>query len=109
MIFVGEHTSYTHAWISAALESGVRGGVQLLLELGLVDEAKEAVDKWFARWISVVSARDKRYLMTRMLIPILVNEASDAAHRAMKTECPFVVGYFCWHPRRACSVGISRA
>lgn len=31
MIFVGEQTSYTHAWIAAALESGVRGAVQLLL------------------------------------------------------------------------------
>ncbi|KAH7310600.1 flavin-containing amine oxidoreductase [Stachybotrys elegans] len=54
MIFVGEHTSVTHAWIAAALESGIRGAVQLLLELGLVDEAKETVDKWMARWISVV-------------------------------------------------------
>ncbi|KAK8137460.1 L-amino-acid oxidase [Apiospora sp. TS-2023a] len=55
MIFVGEQTSYTHAWIASALESGVRGAVQLLLELGLVDEAKAAVDKWMARWIEVVS------------------------------------------------------
>lgn len=31
MIFVGEHTSYTHAWIASALESGIRGSVQLLL------------------------------------------------------------------------------
>jgi hypothetical protein len=31
MIFVGEHTSYTHAWIASAIESGVRGSVQLLL------------------------------------------------------------------------------
>ncbi|KAK4641344.1 hypothetical protein QC761_502760 [Podospora bellae-mahoneyi] len=53
LIFVGEHTSYTHAWIASALESGIRGGVQLLLELGLVDEAKEAVDKWMARWIDI--------------------------------------------------------
>ncbi|KAK8110119.1 L-amino-acid oxidase [Apiospora kogelbergensis] len=53
MIFVGEQTSYTHAWIASALESGVRGAVQLLLELGLVDEAKAAVDKWMARWIEV--------------------------------------------------------
>ncbi|KAM0329459.1 hypothetical protein ACHAQA_004768 [Verticillium albo-atrum] len=55
LIFVGEHTSITHAWISSALESGIRGGVQLLLELGLVDEARETVDKWMARWIDVVS------------------------------------------------------
>ncbi|KAI5924211.1 flavin-containing amine oxidoreductase [Camillea tinctor] len=53
MIFIGEHTSYTHAWIASALESGVRGSVQLLLELGLVDEAKAAVDKWMGRWIDV--------------------------------------------------------
>lgn len=31
MIFVGEHSSITHAWIASALESGIRGGVQLLL------------------------------------------------------------------------------
>lgn len=55
MIFVGEHTSITHAWVSAAVESGIRGAVQLLLELGLVDEANEAVDKWMARWIDIVS------------------------------------------------------
>lgn len=54
MIFIGEHTSISHAWISSALESGLRGGVQMLLELGLVDEAKEAVDKWAARWIDIV-------------------------------------------------------
>ncbi|KAJ4108699.1 hypothetical protein NW768_012176 [Fusarium equiseti] len=53
MIFVGEHTSYTHAWIASALDSGIRGAVQLLLELGLIDEAKQAVDKWIARWIEV--------------------------------------------------------
>ncbi|KAL9584590.1 MAG: hypothetical protein Q9212_002024 [Teloschistes hypoglaucus] len=53
MIFVGEHTSYTHAWISSALESGVRGSVQLLLELGLVDEAKAVTQKFMARWISI--------------------------------------------------------
>ncbi|KAI0123170.1 L-amino-acid oxidase [Xylariales sp. AK1849] len=54
MIFVGEQTSYTHGCIASALESGVRGAVQLLLELGLVDEAKFAVDKWTARWINVI-------------------------------------------------------
>ncbi|KAI6355375.1 hypothetical protein MCOR25_008216 [Pyricularia grisea] len=53
MIFIGEHTSYTHAWVASALESGIRGSVQLMLELGLVDEAKAAVDKWMARWIDV--------------------------------------------------------
>lgn len=55
MIFVGEHTGITQAWVAPAIESGIRGAVQLLLELGLVDEAKEAVDKWMARWIDIVS------------------------------------------------------
>lgn len=31
MIFVGEHTSYTHGWIAPALDSGIRGAVQLML------------------------------------------------------------------------------
>ncbi|KAK5992313.1 L-amino-acid oxidase [Cladobotryum mycophilum] len=53
MIFVGEHTSYTHGWVPSALDSGLRGSVQLLLELGLVDEAKATVEKWMARWIEV--------------------------------------------------------
>lgn len=53
MIWVGEHTSYTHGWIAAALESAVRGTVQILLELGLVDEAKEVTTEWMARWIQV--------------------------------------------------------
>lgn len=52
-IFVGEHTSYTHAWIFSALDSAVRGSVQLCLELGLVDEAKEIVNTWMARWIRI--------------------------------------------------------
>ena len=51
--FIGEHTSFTHAWIWSALESGVRGTTQLLSEMGLVDEAKEVVDTWMGRWISV--------------------------------------------------------
>ncbi|KAF1810711.1 hypothetical protein P152DRAFT_94303 [Eremomyces bilateralis CBS 781.70] len=52
-IFVGEHTSYTHAWIFSALDSAVRGTTQLLLDLGLVDEAKEIVNTWMGRWIAV--------------------------------------------------------
>lgn len=52
-IFVGEHTSYTHAWIFSALDSAVRGTTQLLLDLGLVDEAKFVVNEWMARWITV--------------------------------------------------------
>lgn len=39
--------------VSSALESGIRGSVQLLLELGLVDEAKAITEKFMARWISV--------------------------------------------------------
>jgi monoamine oxidase len=49
-ILVGEHTSFTHAWIAAALESSIRGAVQLCLELGLVEEAKEIVAEWLGRW-----------------------------------------------------------
>lgn len=52
-IFVGEHTSYTHAWIFSALDSAVRGTTQLLLDLGLVDEAKFIVNEWMGRWITV--------------------------------------------------------
>ena len=52
-VFVGEHTSYTHAWIWSALESAVRGTTQLLLDMGLVDEAKEITTTWMARWISM--------------------------------------------------------
>jgi hypothetical protein len=29
--------------------------ITAMIELGLIDEAKETVEKWFARWISVVS------------------------------------------------------
>ncbi|KAL5117316.1 hypothetical protein ACEQ8H_004761 [Pleosporales sp. CAS-2024a] len=50
-IFIGEHTSYTHAWIFSALDSAVRGTTQLLLDMGLVDEAKQVVDTWMGRWI----------------------------------------------------------
>lgn len=53
MIFVGEHTSYTHGWMSSAIDSGIRGAVQMMLELGLVDEAKAAVKKWMAPWIKI--------------------------------------------------------
>ncbi|KAF1925137.1 uncharacterized protein M421DRAFT_424164 [Didymella exigua CBS 183.55] len=52
-IFVGEHTSYTHAWIFSALDSAVRGTSQLLLDMGLVDEAKQIVDTWMGRWIHI--------------------------------------------------------
>ena len=66
-------SSFTHSWsmlnqrqfhlqmlenakfcvVSSALESGIRGSVQLLLELGLVDEAKAITEKFMARWISI--------------------------------------------------------
>jgi monoamine oxidase len=52
-IFIGEHTSYTHAWIFSALDSAVRGTAQLLLDMGLVDEAKQVVKEWMGRWISI--------------------------------------------------------
>ncbi|KAF2085671.1 hypothetical protein K490DRAFT_75051 [Saccharata proteae CBS 121410] len=52
-VFVGEHTSFTHAWIWSALESAVRGTTQLLLDMGLVDEAKAVTETWMARWIHV--------------------------------------------------------
>ncbi|KAG5933313.1 hypothetical protein E4U53_001047 [Claviceps sorghi] len=53
MIFIGEHTSYTHGWLSSAIDSGIRGAVQMMLELGLVDEAKAAVKKWMVPWIKI--------------------------------------------------------
>ncbi|KAL2132258.1 hypothetical protein VTI74DRAFT_3998 [Chaetomium olivicolor] len=43
LIFIGEYASYTPAWIASALESGIRGSVQLLLELGLLDKTKDTV------------------------------------------------------------------
>ncbi|KIW44439.1 uncharacterized protein PV06_02910 [Exophiala oligosperma] len=53
VVMSGEGTSYTSSWIASALESGVRAATQVLLELGLVDEAKDVVNKWMARWIDV--------------------------------------------------------
>ncbi|KAL9634041.1 MAG: hypothetical protein Q9204_003163 [Flavoplaca sp. TL-2023a] len=53
MIFVEEHTSYTHAWSKSQILRCIRGSVQLLLELGLVDEAKAITEKFMARWISI--------------------------------------------------------
>ncbi|KAF1965834.1 hypothetical protein BU23DRAFT_336263 [Bimuria novae-zelandiae CBS 107.79] len=50
-VFIGEHTSYTHAWIFSALDSAVRGTAQVLLDMGLVDEAKQIVETWMGRWI----------------------------------------------------------
>lgn len=50
-IFIGEHTAPTHAWVSSSLHSAVRGAVQLLLDLGLYDEAKELNQRWMGQWI----------------------------------------------------------
>ncbi|KAK7408251.1 hypothetical protein QQX98_009563 [Neonectria punicea] len=52
-VFIGEHTSITHSWVFSALESAARGTVQLLLDMGLVDEAKQITETWMARWIDV--------------------------------------------------------
>jgi monoamine oxidase len=52
-VFIGEAATFTHTWIFSALESAVRGSVQLLLDLGLVDEAKQVTKTWMARWIDV--------------------------------------------------------
>lgn len=51
-IFIGEHTAPTHAWVSSSLHSSVRGAVQLLLEIGMVDEAKALNKRWMGRWIN---------------------------------------------------------
>lgn len=53
IIFIGEHTAPTHAWVSSSLHSSVRGSVQLLLDLGLIDEAKELNRRWMGRWIKL--------------------------------------------------------
>lgn len=53
MVFVGEHTDIKHAWISAALESAVRGVVMVLVEHGHVKEAKEIVKHWNAKWMKI--------------------------------------------------------
>lgn len=52
-IFIGEAATFTHTWTFSALESAVRGTVQLLLDMGLVDEAKQITNTWMARWIEV--------------------------------------------------------
>ncbi|KAF5967184.1 amino-acid oxidase [Fusarium coicis] len=50
-IFIGEHTAPTQAWISSAIYSAARGTIQLLLELGMVEEAKQINRRWMGRWI----------------------------------------------------------
>lgn len=53
LVFVGEHTDIKHAWISAALESAIRGVVMILVEHGHVDEAKAIVKKYNAKWMKI--------------------------------------------------------
>lgn len=52
VIFIGEHTAPTNAWVSSAVYSAVRGSVQVLLEMGMVDEAREVNERWMGRWIT---------------------------------------------------------
>ena len=52
-VFIGEAATFTHTWMFSALESAARGTVQLLLDMGLVDEAKQITNTWMARWIDV--------------------------------------------------------
>ncbi|KAI6708500.1 hypothetical protein PZA11_000822 [Diplocarpon coronariae] len=52
-VYIGEHTGFTNAWIFSALESSVRGSLQMLLDMGLVDEAKEVTRKWMGWWIKL--------------------------------------------------------
>jgi monoamine oxidase len=52
-VFIGEAATFTHTWIFSALESATRGTVQVLLDMGLVDEAKEVTRTWMARFIEV--------------------------------------------------------
>ncbi|TIA87576.1 hypothetical protein E3P99_03094 [Wallemia hederae] len=51
VVFVGEHTSVTHAWVSSAVMSAVRGVVQVLLDMGRVREAKLVTREWMWRWL----------------------------------------------------------
>ncbi|KAJ1323477.1 FAD-dependent oxidoreductase [Microdochium nivale] len=52
-VFIGEAATFTHTWLFSAIEAAVRGTVQLLLDMGLVDEAKEIAETWMARWIEI--------------------------------------------------------
>ncbi|KAI8074763.1 amine oxidase, partial [Gongronella butleri] len=53
LVFVGEHTDVKHAWISAALESAIRGVTMVLVEAGHIDEAKKIVKHWNANWLKI--------------------------------------------------------
>lgn len=37
----------------SALDAATRATTQLLLELGLVDEAQQVVQEWMGRWIKI--------------------------------------------------------
>jgi len=52
-VFIGEAATFTHTWMFSAIESATRGTVQLLLDMGLVDEAKQITNTWMARFISI--------------------------------------------------------
>lgn len=47
-VFIREYNSYTHSWAVSVLESAVRGSVQMLLDIGLVDGAKNVNRRWMA-------------------------------------------------------------
>jgi hypothetical protein len=51
IVYIGEHTSLTYSWVSSTLETATRGTVQMLLEMGFVDETKQLMVMWMARWI----------------------------------------------------------
>ncbi|KAG2224200.1 hypothetical protein INT45_001318, partial [Circinella minor] len=53
IVFIGEHTDIKHAWISAALESSIRGVVMVLIEHGHIKEAKQLVKKWNVTWMKI--------------------------------------------------------
>ncbi|KAI9323142.1 flavin-containing amine oxidoreductase-domain containing protein [Dichotomocladium elegans] len=53
LVFVGEHTDIKEAWISAALESAIRGVVMTLVDRGHIKEAKAIVKKWDAKWMKI--------------------------------------------------------
>lgn len=52
-VFAGDHTGFVQGWVFSGLDSAVRGTVQILLDLGLVDEAKMVVKTWMGRWIKL--------------------------------------------------------
>ena len=53
IVFVGEHTDINHGWISAALQSAIRGVAMVLIDNGHIDEAKEIIHKYKATWLNI--------------------------------------------------------